>query len=85
MRLALVVVLTAPLAWAAAPVGVGRSSLLGGESQARIQNLEQDLADWQLAKARVEMVELKKLNASEFSGRLKDCIDSAGRRNSLHA
>jgi tetratricopeptide (TPR) repeat protein len=47
-----------------------------GETQARIQNLEQYLADWQLAKARVELKELEKLESNEkvsvqyFEGRV---------------
>ncbi len=49
---------------------------LQGEARARIQNLEQSLADWQLAEARTELVELKKLTEADheavqyFSGRI---------------
>jgi tetratricopeptide (TPR) repeat protein len=49
---------------------------LQGEARARIQNLEQNLADWQLVEARAELIELKKLADADheavqyFSGRI---------------
>lgn len=49
---------------------------LQGEARARIQNLEQNLADWQLPQARAELIELKKLAKDDheavqyFSGRI---------------
>ncbi len=73
MRLALVAAWCLSLPAAAASDSFPE---LQGEARARIQNLEQNLADWQLDAARVELVELKKLAKADheavqyFSGRI---------------
>ena len=72
MRPVLAALLCASAAWAATPP----ASDLSPEAQARIQNLEQHLADWQLSPARVELEELKKLTDPDreavhyFAGRI---------------
>ncbi len=64
------------LALPVAAAGTDPFPELQGEARARIQNLEQNLADWQLDEARAELVELKKLTSEEheavqyFSGRI---------------
>jgi len=73
VRAALALLLLLALPVAAAPDSFPE---LQGEARARIQNLEQSFADWQLADARAELLELKKLVKEEheafqyFTGRV---------------
>ncbi|MBS1149687.1 MAG: hypothetical protein H6Q89_1385 [Myxococcaceae bacterium] len=68
--------LLALLTLPAGAVGADAFPELQGEARARIQNLEQNLADWQLDQARTELAELKKLANEDheavhyFSGRI---------------